>query len=61
MKNAIILHGGPSKKEYYDLNMPSMSNSHWLPWLQAQLLKKDITTLGICFSDYSLENFKKRK
>lgn len=44
MKNAIILHGGPSKKEYYDLDMPSMSNAHWIPWLQAQLLKNDIPT-----------------
>ena len=42
MKNAIILHGGPSKQEYYDPNTPSMSNSHWIPWLQAQLLKRDI-------------------
>ncbi len=44
MKNAIILHGGPSKKEYYDPSMPSMSNAHWIPWLQSQLLKKDIPT-----------------
>lgn len=42
MKNAIILHGGPSKKEYYDPEAPSMSNSHWIPWLQGQLLKHDI-------------------
>jgi uncharacterized protein len=42
MKNAIILHGGPSKEEYYDPKMPSMSNAHWIPWLQAQLLKHDI-------------------
>ncbi len=42
MKHAIILHGGPSKKEYYDPESPSMSNAHWIPWLQAQLLKKDI-------------------
>jgi len=44
MKNAIILHGGPSKKEYYDPDAPSMSNAHWVPWLQAQLLKADIPT-----------------
>ena len=42
MKNAIILHGGPSKDEYYDPETPSMSNSHWIPWLQGQLLKHDI-------------------
>lgn len=44
MKNAIILHGGPTKKEYYDLEVPSMSNAHWIPWLQGQLLKADIPT-----------------
>jgi predicted alpha/beta hydrolase family esterase len=42
MKNAIILHGRPSKAEYYGEQFPSMSNSHWLPWLQSQLLKNDI-------------------
>lgn len=44
MKNAIILHGGPSKEEYYDPEAPSMSNAHWIPWLQGQLLKQDIPT-----------------
>ena len=44
MKNAIILHGGPSKEEYYDSKMPSVSNAHWFPWLQGQLLKADIPT-----------------
>jgi predicted alpha/beta hydrolase family esterase len=42
MRNAIILHGQPSKEEYYDPTMPSMSNAHWIPWLQSQLLKNDI-------------------
>lgn len=42
MTNAIILHGQPSKEEYYDPTMPSMSNAHWVPWLQGQLLKHDI-------------------
>jgi len=44
MKNAIILHGRPSKEEYYNPVRPSMSNAHWLPWLQGQLLKHDIET-----------------
>lgn len=44
MKNAIILHGGPGKEEYYDPEAPSMSNAHWIPWLQGQLLKHDIPT-----------------
>jgi len=43
MKNAVILHGGPSKEEYYDPEAPSMSNAHWIPWLQGQLLKNEIS------------------
>ena len=42
MKNAIIIHGRPSKDEYYKGTRPNQSNSHWLPWLQQQLLLKDI-------------------
>lgn len=42
MKNAILLHGKPSKEEYYDPTFPSCSNYHWFPWLQKQLLVKDI-------------------
>lgn len=42
MKNAIILHGRPSRAEYYTDKYPSMSNSHWLPWLQKQLLINDV-------------------
>lgn len=42
MKNAIILHGKAEKNEYYDANEPSPSNAHWLPWLQKQLLMRDI-------------------
>jgi uncharacterized protein len=38
MKNAIILHGLPSKGEYYSEKYPSASNSHWLPWLQKHLM-----------------------
>lgn len=42
MKNAIIVHGSPGKKEYYSSDTSSQSNSHWLPWLQQQLLIRDI-------------------
>ena len=45
MKNAIILHGRPSKQEYYNPAKPSMSNAHWFPWLQGQLLKQDIAAV----------------
>ena len=42
MKNAIIVHGKPGKKEYYSSEFPAQSNMHWIPWLQKQLLIKDI-------------------
>lgn len=32
----------PDKKEYYSSEYPSASNFQWLPWLQKQLLIKDI-------------------
>lgn len=42
MKNAIILHGMPSREEYIDPTTPSLSNAHWFPWLQKQLLVNSI-------------------
>lgn len=40
--NAIIIHGSPDREEYYDPNVPSPSNFHWLPWLAKQLIVRDI-------------------
>jgi predicted alpha/beta hydrolase family esterase len=42
MKNAILLHGWPQKDEYYSLDWPPPNQAHWFPWLQKQLLVKDI-------------------
>jgi predicted alpha/beta hydrolase family esterase len=42
MKNAIILHGQPTKKRYYDPTFPASSNYYWIPWLQKQLISRDI-------------------
>lgn len=44
MKNAVIIHGTCSKEEYLSDKYPSLSNSHWLPWLQKQLLINGIHT-----------------
>lgn len=44
MKNAIIIHGSADKEEFYSHDYPSLSNSHWLPWLQKQLLQNHILT-----------------
>lgn len=42
MKNVIIVHGRPGKREYYSEKYPSASNFHWIPWLQKQLIMRDI-------------------
>ncbi len=44
MKNAILIHGSCDREEYFSDTYPSLSNSHWLPWLQKQLLIKDVFT-----------------
>jgi predicted alpha/beta hydrolase family esterase len=44
MKNAIIIHGTCDESEYFSNKYPSLSNSHWLPWLQKQLLINNIFT-----------------
>jgi hypothetical protein len=38
IKTAVIVHGTPDKEEWFDDQHPSCSNSHWIPWLQKQLL-----------------------
>lgn len=42
MQNAVIVHGMPGKDEYYSDKYPSASNFQWLPWLQKQLIIRDI-------------------
>jgi uncharacterized protein len=44
MKNAILLHGTCDKEEYFSDTYQSLSNSHWFPWLQKQLLINDVST-----------------
>lgn len=42
MKNAIIIHGMPSKENYYSFGTDSESNCHWLPWLQKEFTIREI-------------------
>lgn len=42
MKNAILLHGRPYKDEYYSSETFAESNRHWFPWIQQQLIRRDI-------------------
>lgn len=43
-RNAIIVHGKPSKEGYYNPETPSASNSIWIPWLQNELTRRGIST-----------------
>jgi predicted alpha/beta hydrolase family esterase len=42
MKQVILIHGLPSKEEVTGDVWPSPSNSHWFPWIQKQLTRRDI-------------------
>lgn len=42
MKNVIIIHGKPSKENYYDPAGYTSSNFGWIPWTQNQLVVRDI-------------------
>lgn len=42
MKTTIIIHGMPSKEDYFNPAGDSQSNCHWLPWLQKQLTNQSI-------------------
>ncbi len=61
MKNAIIIHGTCSKEEYFSYDYPSLSNSHWLPWLQKKLLINNVFTQTPEMPDAYLPNYKKWK
>lgn len=44
MKNAIILHGMPSKQEYLaDPTCSKQENQHWLQWIKKELSAKNIS------------------
>ncbi len=42
VRTAILVHGMPDREEYYDPGQPSASNAHWFPWLQNELLVRDV-------------------
>lgn len=44
MKNAIIIHGMPSKEEYFSIASYKASEQHWLPWLKERLIFKEVQT-----------------
>jgi len=42
--NAILVHGITDKKDFFNDRYPSLSNSHWFPWLQKHLAMHDVET-----------------
>lgn len=44
MKNAVIVHGKPTKERYQDSAIPQPHQANWLPWLQRQLTDRGIET-----------------
>ncbi len=40
--SAIILHGICDEHEYFEMDFPSPSNAHWLPWLQQKFLRSNV-------------------
>lgn len=61
MKTAVIIHGMPSKKEYFEAKNPSQSNKHWLPWIQRQLILKGILAQTLEFPEPYKSDYKKWK
>lgn len=59
--NALIIHGTCGKKEYFSDEYSSLSNSHWFPWLQKQLLMRDIFTQTPEMPDAYLPDYPKWK
>lgn len=51
MKNAILIHGWTSERDYYDPSRPTPSNDHWFPWLTKQLVLRDINTVAVEMPD----------
>lgn len=47
MKQVILIHGLPSKEEFFDENRPSPSNMHWFPWIQQKLSKQNIVSQSL--------------
>jgi predicted alpha/beta hydrolase family esterase len=42
MRNALILHGKPSRERYENPNIPRPHEANWLPWLGAELGKRGV-------------------
>jgi predicted alpha/beta hydrolase family esterase len=44
MKNAVILHGKPTKERYLDPEVPKPHEANWFPWIGAKLVESGVQT-----------------
>lgn len=56
MKNALLIHGWTRESRYYNVDTPTPSNDHWLPWLSRQLIIRDISTVAIEVTTRSMKS-----
>lgn len=44
MRNAVILHGKPSRERYFDDNVPKPHKANWFPWIAQKLEDTGVPT-----------------
>ena len=57
MRNAILIHGWNTKKEFFDPDKPTASNDHWFPWLSKQLALNGIKADAPEMPQYDLATY----
>lgn len=61
MKTAIIIHGMPSREEYFDETKPKPADAHWIPWLKKELEKQGYVVVVPAMPEPYQPNYKKWK
>lgn len=44
MRNALILHGKPTRERYENPELPKPHEANWLPWIRSELGKRGVAT-----------------
>ncbi len=42
MNQVILIHGMPSKEEYFDTSLPRPTEAHWFPWIKSEIEEKGV-------------------
>lgn len=61
MKSAILLHGMPSREEYFDAEQPPMAQKHWFAWLRRELISRNVEALSLVLPEPYDPDYKKWK